>query len=145
MGRMRRSGRWAGYAGAAWGFLFAAVSLYWAAGGLAGVGTLSRELREQALARQGRFVAILWATVLLKVLAGVLGLALCRPWGRKFPRWMLLVAGWSTGILLTLYGGVGLLSAALVESASGTRRTPGSTAGTCSCGSPSGWWAGSCS
>ena len=112
---MRQPSWWAGYAAAAWGFLFAAVSIYWAAGGQAGVGTLSAEIRDQALARRAGFVAILWTTVLLKLVAGLLGLALCRPWGGSFPRRLILVAGWSTGVLLTLYGGVGLLNAALAE------------------------------
>ena len=31
------------------------------------------------------------------------------------PRRLLLVAGWATGLLLTLYGGMGLVSAALAE------------------------------
>lgn|GEM_PF-880203 len=111
---MRRSS-WPGHAAAVWAFLFGILSLYWAAGGSAGLGTISAVMRQRALARHPDFVALLWATVLLKFLAGLLALALCRRWGRSFPRWMLLVAGWGTGVLLALYGGVGLVNAALAE------------------------------
>lgn len=104
-----------GYAAATWAFLFAALSLYWAAGGDAGLGTLAEGIREPALARDPSFVAILWATVVLKVLAGLLALALCRRWARSIPRWMLLLAGWGAGMLLSLYGGIGLTTAGLAE------------------------------
>ena len=90
---VRPTGRWAGYAAATWGFLFAAVSIYWAVGGRIGLGTIAPEIRERALAREAGFVAILWATGLLKVVAALLALALCRPWGRSQPRRLLLVVG----------------------------------------------------
>ena len=51
----------------------------------------------------------------LKVLAGLLALALARRWGRSLSRRALLVAGWGVGLLLTLYGGLGLANAALTE------------------------------
>ena len=60
-----RSTGWIGYAAFAWALLFAALTFYWAAGGTAGVHTLSKSIREPALRREGGFVAILWATGVL--------------------------------------------------------------------------------
>lgn len=51
-----------GWLAFAWALLFAALTFYWAAGGTAGVHTLSKAIREPALRRDGGFVAILWAT-----------------------------------------------------------------------------------
>lgn len=106
---------WAGYAACLWGLLFAALSFYWAAGGRAGLGTLSKGVREPALDRDAAFVAVIWATGALKVLAALLGLALVQPWGTRLPRRALLAAGWGTGMLLTLYGAVGIVNALLAE------------------------------
>ena len=104
---------WAGYAACLWGLLFAALSFYWAVGGRAGLGTLSKGAREPALERDAAFVAVIWATGVLKVLAALLALALVQQWGTTLPRRALLVAGWGTGILLTLYGAVGIIAALL--------------------------------
>ena len=112
---MRRRSKWAGDAAAVWAFLFATLSLYWAAGGTAGLRTVSREIRERAVAREPGFVAILWVTVALKVVAGLLALALGRRWGRASLRRLVVIAGWSTGVLLVLYGGVGLVAAVMAE------------------------------
>jgi len=111
----RRPGTWAGTAAAGWAFLFAAVSVYWSAGGLTGLGTISRVMRERAVERSPGFVAILWATAVLKIVAGLLGLALCRRWERPLPRRIVLVGGWGTGVLLTLYGGIGFANVLLAE------------------------------
>jgi len=99
---------WPAYAACAWAAVFAAMSFYWAAGGTAGANTIGDIITTPALARDPTFVAILWATGALKAIAGLLALALVRPWGRVFPRWMLLTAGWGTGLLLVLYGGANL-------------------------------------
>ena len=60
-------------------------------------------------------MAVVWVTGFLKVGAALLALALVRPWGRSLPRRALLVAGWGTGAFLTLYGGAGIVTSALVE------------------------------
>jgi hypothetical protein len=83
--------------------LFAAPSFYWAAGGTAGIGTLGPGIA--AMARDPWFVALVWATGLAKVLAGLLALALVRPWGRRIPRRMLLTGAWGAGLLLLFHGG----------------------------------------
>ncbi len=107
-------GVWAAYAAAACAFLFAAVSFYWAVGGTAGLDTLGGRIEELARARDPGMIALGWITGALKVFGGLLALALVRPWGRWFPRWMLLISAWGASAILALYGGVLVVSATLV-------------------------------
>jgi hypothetical protein len=51
---------------------------------------------------------------LLKVAAGLLALALVRPWGQALPRRVLLAAAWGVAALLTAYGGLFTLGGVLV-------------------------------
>lgn len=76
---------------------------------------LSEPLRDLANERSPGFVAVLWLTVVLKIAAGVLALALAPGWGQRVPRRLLLAAGWATGVLLTLYGLMGFVAALLAE------------------------------
>jgi hypothetical protein len=109
-----RPGAWAGYAACAWAFLFAAQSLYHAAGGRAGLGTsFSPEITRLAVERVPWFVALLWVVFALKVAAGVLALALVRPWGEVFPRPLLLVLAWGAGVLLAWHGGLFVIGGGL--------------------------------
>ena len=102
------------YAASAWAFAFAAMSLYWAAGRTVGIGTQSDGIQELALARPAWFVATLWVTGAMKAAAGLIALALVRPWGQAFPPWTLAVAAWGAGVLLALYGGANLAVRALM-------------------------------
>ncbi|HLZ71813.1 MAG TPA: DUF3995 domain-containing protein [Dehalococcoidia bacterium] len=114
---------WAGYAAFAWAMLFAALSFYWAAGGAAGVETNAPAITRLVLARDPVWIAILWATGALKVLAGLLALALVQRWGRVLPRRLLLAAGWAAFAIMALYEG----AASLVQHAlmvSGAISTP---------------------
>ena len=95
------AGQWAAYGAATWAFAFAAISAYWALGGTAGVGTIAADIAQIPLAGDP---TVLWMTAGLKVLAGILALALIQPWGRMFPRWLLLIPASTAGLLLTLYG-----------------------------------------
>lgn len=99
---------WVGYAAGAWAFAFAAMSFYWAVGGTVGIAMQAPSIKELAVERPAWFVATLWATGALKALAGLLALALVRGWGSLVPRWILLVAAWGVGALLSLYGGANL-------------------------------------
>lgn len=105
---------WAGYAACALALLHAAVSFYWASGGTAGISTVGGELEAMGRTASPALSALAWGTGVAKVLAGLLALALVMPWGKMFPRWMLLAAGWSVATLLTLYGGVKVAVEALV-------------------------------
>lgn len=105
---------WASYAAFAWAVAFAVPSFYWAAGGTIGLDTLGVEIQRLALTRDSGAVMAAWITGVLKLLAGVLALALVRSWGRNVPRWALLAGAWGTGALLILYGGVNLVYFTLV-------------------------------
>ncbi len=87
-----RTAHRAGYAACAWAVVFAAVSFYWAVGGIAGVNTNASAITKLVLARDSGWIAIMWGTGALKIIAGLLALALVRPWGRAIPRWLLLTA-----------------------------------------------------
>lgn len=115
--RRAPEGTWASYAAAivAFAFAFAGVSFYWAAGGMAGVSTVGGSIERMAIARAPGFVTVLWVTAALKLVGGVLALALTRPWARKLSRRWLLRAAWGAAILLTLYGAVQTASVALVR------------------------------
>jgi hypothetical protein len=115
----RRSRTGAGYAAAAWGFAFGAVSVYWALGGTAGKETIAEDIEDVPLANDPAIVA---GTAVLKLLAGLLALALVQPWGRSIPRRWLLAAAWSAGGLLTLYGAANLIDHGLMVA--GVRDTP---------------------
>lgn len=105
------TGAWAGYAAAAWMLVFATLSFYWALGGTAGLNTVSPALQE--ITRQPWFVTVLWLTGILKIGVGLL--ALVRPWGRRIPRWLLLIAAWGTGALLLVHGGDFVIQSALTK------------------------------
>jgi hypothetical protein len=92
-----------GIAAAVWALLFAATSVYWAAGGKLGTDTVARALAERVAARDPGFVATLWAAAALKALLAALALALTRPWRTRSAR-VLRLAGWVTGGALALYG-----------------------------------------
>jgi hypothetical protein len=106
---------WAAYGAAAAAFGYAAVSLYWAAGGTAGLSTVGGTA--QALARSGgaAAAAVIAVTVLLKTAGGLLGLAMARPWGQHLPRRALYLAGLAGSILLIVYGAVEVTGEALAE------------------------------
>lgn len=104
---------WPGCAAAVWAFAFAAASLYWAAGGTLLADTVGSDLRNLALERDPAFVALLWMTGGLKVVGGLLGLALAGFGSRRLPRLSLLILGWAGGALLAVYGGVPLIVNAL--------------------------------
>lgn len=103
----------------AWAFAFAAVSAYWALGGDVGIETIAADITRVPLANNP---AIVWGTAGLKALAGLVALALVRPWGRRFPRRSLVAAAWIAGVLLTLYGGANLIDHGLMVA--GVRHTP---------------------
>ena len=110
------------YAAAAWSFVFAALSFYWALGGTLLVRTQSPQILE--LAANPRFLAIVWLTGLLKVAAGFTALSLAQRWGERIPVWLWQTGNWGIGLVLTLYGGANLAVRGLM--ALGTLRTPAS-------------------
>ena len=101
--RATRAIVWVGYLACGWAMIFAAVSFYWAAGGTLGSDTIGPALT--SLAHDPVFVAILWSTGGLKVVVGLLALALVQSWGRVVPHWMLLTAAWVAFAIMALYEG----------------------------------------
>lgn len=95
---------WAGYAACIWAVVFATMSFYWAIGGTAGLDTLSPTIQKLARARDSQYIAIVWITGVLKLIGGGFALSLVRPWGRKFPRWPLLIAAWGAAVVLLVHG-----------------------------------------
>ena len=102
--RSQRTSQWPAWAAAIWAFVFALISLYWTLGDEIGLGTLAESLQEQADSPDAGFVVLMWANVLLKVLAGLTAVSLVTRAGAGIPRWMRLAGVWSAGILMTLYG-----------------------------------------
>ncbi len=110
-----RSLAWAGYAAWAWAVAFAALSFYWAVGGRFGVETNAPAITKPVLAGDPGWIALLWLTGVLKLIAALLALALVRPWGRALPRWLLLAGGWGAFAIMAVYeGAASLLQHALM-------------------------------
>lgn len=104
-----RSTSWAAYAACAWCIVFAAMSGYWAAGGTLGTDTISGEIKQLP-----GIVALLWVICVVKLIGGLIALALARPWARALPRRLLLTVAWAAGVGMTLYGGIPLIVNALM-------------------------------
>jgi hypothetical protein len=105
---------WAAYAACALALLSAIPSFYWAAGGTIGLDTVGGAIEELARARDPASVALGIGAGVVKVAAGVLALALVRPWGRRAPRRLLGGVAWAASVVLTLYGGLLVTVGALV-------------------------------
>jgi hypothetical protein len=100
-----------------WGFVFAVPSFYWAMGGWVGTAsTISPSLVKLAQERNPGFIAVLWGTGVLKVVGGLLGLALVRrrAWGRGINRLLQLMA-WGAGGLLVWHGALFIGQGLLVQ------------------------------
>lgn len=115
---------WVAYGACGWAFLFAALSFYWALGGTAGADTVSPEIVQLARAHVPWFIAVLWITAIIKVCSGFLALALIRPWGRRVPRWILLILAWGAGTLLFVHGGLFFVVGILAMSGAISVSTP---------------------
>jgi len=99
-----RPGRWTGFAAATVAFAFAAVSLYWALGGRALLDTLGGEIERRARAGDDVLLVANAAGAVLKMLGGMLALALVLPWGERLPRRPLQALAWTGAAVLTVYG-----------------------------------------
>jgi hypothetical protein len=111
-----RVGAWAGYAACALALLSAVSSFYWAFGGTAGLDTVGGAIEDLARSHDARGLALAVGAGILKVAAGLLALALVRPWGRAAPRRLLLGVAWAGSTVLTAYGGLLVAVGALVLS-----------------------------
>lgn len=104
--RPRPWARGVAYAACGWAIVFGALSCYWALGGTAGAETVSPAIVQLARAHDPWVEAALWLSALMKVISGVVVLALIQPWGRRIPRWLLLLLAWGAGTLVFVHGGL---------------------------------------
>lgn len=107
-------GRAAAYGAALLALGYAAVSLYWALGGMGLLSTVGGQFVRFAERGGPAVVALGVVVIAIKVAGGVLALALVQPWGRRIPQRLLLGTALAGGVVLTLYGGVLVLVGALV-------------------------------
>jgi len=96
------------------------VSFYWALGGSFLYRTQSPQILE--LAAQPWFLAVVWFTGVLKLIAGLLALSLVQRWGERLPRWFRRLGSWGIGLVLMFYGGANLAVRGLM--ALGALETP---------------------
>lgn len=104
----RRWPEWAAYAACAWALAFAVVHLYWALGGTVGLPSGLTVSMNPAL------FAIDVLAVPLCVVGALLALSLIRPWGRLFPRRLLLACAWTVCALLIFHSVPTLIGDGLV-------------------------------
>ena len=110
-----RLGVCAGYTAAAWAFAFAALSLYWAAGGTRAAETvLGPQATHYSWATDPAVMTATLLAGLLKILGGLFAIALVRPSWPRAPRWMMFAVGWGAALLLVGYGLEATTSQALV-------------------------------
>lgn len=114
--KRRHPGVAAAYAAAVLAFAYAAVSMYWAAGGTALLSTVGGSIED--IGRHGGLpaVALGLASAGLKLAGGILALALVRPWGRAIPRAWLLACAAGASAVLTCYGAIQVTAGTLVLS-----------------------------
>ncbi|MFC0842566.1 DUF3995 domain-containing protein [Streptomyces noboritoensis] len=110
-----RTGRWAGFAVAAWGFLFAVPSFVWALGGTFGArSTVAPSLVKLAEDRVTWFLAVLWVTGFLKLFGGLVGIGLARRRGTWTGPLTVFCGGGAT-VLLVWHGCLFVVHGVLVE------------------------------
>lgn len=104
----------ASYAASLAAFAHAMLDLYWALGGHALLSTVGGY--PERLAHQGGTLPVLLAlsASAAQMMAGLLALALVRPWGRVIPRVLLVLGSAAASALLVLYGGALVLTGTLV-------------------------------
>jgi hypothetical protein len=113
----------AAYAASLAAFAHAIMDLYWGLGGHALLSTVGGY--PERLARQGGVLPELLAlsASAAQLMAGLLALALVRPWGQVIPRALLRLGSAGASALLVLYGGALVLTGTLVLT--GAIRPPG--------------------
>lgn len=109
------SAKWPGYAVALWGIFFAVPSFVWALGGTLGAQTtVAPDLVQLVQDGATWFIVVLWVTGFLKLLAGLIGFGLTRPWGRSMGR-LLVLCGWGAAVLLVFHGVLFVVQGLLVQ------------------------------
>lgn len=99
------------------GVLYAAVSAYWGLGGTGLLDTIGGALERAGRAGNAGLIAVVWVTVVLKLLAAGVGLlAVLEPSSSGARRRRLARrAAWAAALILVLYGGVLTIIGLLVQ------------------------------
>jgi Protein of unknown function (DUF3995) len=105
---------WPAYTAAVLAFASAAVSAYWTLGGTALLDTVGGTLERLARDRSAAALALGIIVILVKVVGGLLALALIYPWGARIGPRLLLVTSVVGSLVLVLYGGAQVLVGGLV-------------------------------
>lgn len=88
------------------GLLHAAFSVYWALGGTWLLDTIGGSLEAGGRAGDPLVRALVWAAVVMKLIAVIAGLIAVSPDLRGRSRWLTRFVAWSAAVILTLYGGI---------------------------------------
>lgn len=99
------------------GVLYAGVSAYWGFGGTALLDTVGGAFQRAGATGSAGVLAVVWVTVLLKLLAAILGLVVVfgRPALAAAPRRLAQRMAWTAALILILYGGVLSITGWLVQ------------------------------
>jgi hypothetical protein len=99
------------------GVLYAAVSAYWACGGTALLDTVGGAFQRAGRTGSVGLIAVVWVTVLLKLLAAIIGFVAVvgRPPLAAARRRRVRRVAWAAALILTLYGGVLSITGWLVQ------------------------------
>jgi Protein of unknown function (DUF3995) len=99
------------------GVLYAAVSAYWGLGGTGLLDTVGGALERAGRAGSAGLIAVVWVTVVLKLLAAVVGLlaVLEPPSSGSRRRRLARRAAWAAALILVFYGGLLTLVGLLVQ------------------------------
>lgn len=106
----------AALAAALLGVLFAGVSTYWALGGSWLLATVGGALEARGRAGDPAVVMLVWASVVLKLIAAFLGVAVVRRWFGGVLGRLVRIAAWVAAVVLVLYGAVLTIGGSLVVS-----------------------------
>jgi Protein of unknown function (DUF3995) len=99
------------------GVSYAAVSAYWGLGGTALLDTVGGAFERAGRVGSAGLIALVWVTVVLKLLAAVLGLIAVADYRCLDIRQRRLArrAGWAAALILVMYGGVLSVTGWLVQ------------------------------
>lgn len=88
------------------GLLHAALSVYWGLGGTWLLDTVGGALEAGGRAGDPLVRVLVWAAVVMKLIAVIAGVLAVAPTLHGRPRWLVRFVAWAAAIILTLYGGV---------------------------------------
>jgi hypothetical protein len=112
-GPTNRTAQFVAIAACAWSLLFALISTYWGLGGSFGTDHLALSIQEDLRDDDTTLLIENWSGVAAKLVWALLAWTMFRRVTRF--RRIVLLLGWATGILLTLYGGLGIVEKALMQ------------------------------